>query len=155
MHNSGQPLKCLQYAFATLTLTLTPKSYHLQAIPGSFPTPSLNISDHSFCFEVTQCLKNYTLFTGSLPAGQLCRYCFYSWTDFFQLDLPLVLQGRVESHKLGVVGNTSFVANFLRHITAKNYKNWFTNKKVIAKIKMVQFLFEKQCSIVRTNKQTN
>jgi len=33
-----------------------------------------------------------------------------------------------------------FVANFLRHITAKNYENWFMNKKVIAKIERVVFL---------------
>jgi len=30
-----------------------------------------------------------------------------------------------------------FVANFLTHVIVKNYENWFTNKKVIAKIKRV------------------
>jgi len=32
-----------------------------------------------------------------------------------------------------------FVTNFLRHITAKNYRNWCTNKKDIVKIKGVVF----------------
>jgi len=41
-----------------------------------------------------------------------------------------MLQGRVGAHKLGMVGNTyiRFVANFLRHVTGKNYENCFTNK---------------------------
>jgi len=53
-----------------------------------------------------------------------------------------VLQGRVGAHKFRCGGkyNIRFVANFLRHVTAKNYENWFRNKKVIAKIKMVVFL---------------
>ena len=35
--------------------------------------------------------------------------------------------------------NIRFVANWncLRHVTAKNSENWFTNKKVVAKIKRV------------------
>jgi len=39
--------------------------------------------------------------------------------------------------RCGAKYNIHFVANFLRHVTAKNYENWFTNKKVIAKIKRV------------------
>jgi len=48
-----------------------------------------------------------------------------------------VLQGRVEAQKIRCGGeyNIRFVANFLRHVTAKKYGNWFTNKKVIAKNK--------------------
>ena len=34
-----------------------------------------------------------------------------------------------------------FVENFLRHVTAKNYENWFTNKKVITKIERVEFFW--------------
>jgi len=57
-----------------------------------------------------------------------------------------VLQGRVfrGAHELGVVRNTiiRFVENYLKHVTAKNYENWFTNKKkVIAEIKRVPVLF--------------
>ena len=38
-------------------------------------------------------------------------------------DFPLVLQGKVAAHKLVVVGNTiCFVANFLKHVTAKIMK---------------------------------
>jgi len=57
-------------------------------------------------------------------------------------DFPLVLQGKVAAHKLVVVGNTiCFVANFLKHVTAKNYENWFTDKhKVIVNIKGYRFL---------------
>jgi len=33
--------------------------------------------------------------------------------------------------------NTLFVENFLMHVTTRNYENWSTNKKVIAKIKRV------------------
>ena len=57
-----------------------------------------------------------------------------------------MLQGRVfrGAHELGVVRNTiiRFVENYLKHVTAKNYENWFTNKKkVIAEIKRVPVLF--------------
>ena len=41
--------------------------------------------------------------------------------------------------------NIRFLANFLRHVTTKNYEYWFTNKKVIAKIKKGIVFFETQC----------
>ena len=58
VHNSRRPLDRLQYVFAlcdpvTLIFDLsTPKSYHLQDIPRSFPTPSLNTFG-SFLFELS------------------------------------------------------------------------------------------------------
>ena len=63
-------------------------------------------------------------------AGTHCSNCVH------ESDLPLVLQGRVGAHKLGVVGNTIYVLLRISSgiVTVKNYENWFTNKKVIAKI---------------------
>ena len=58
----------------------------------------------------------------------------------YQSDLSLVLQGKVGAHyQVWWEYNISFVANFLTHVIVKKYKNWFTNKKVTAKIKRVQF----------------
>jgi len=44
---------------------------------------------------------------------------------------------RSTQNRCGEKYNIYFVANFLMHVTAKNYENWFKNKKVIAKIKRV------------------
>ena len=39
----------------------------------------------------------------------------------------------------------TFVANFLRYVTSKNYLNWIIFSQVFAKVKRVTF-FETQCS---------
>jgi len=40
----------------------------------------------------------------------------------------------------------SFVANFVRYISAKYYLNWFLFHTVIMKVLGVNFFFETQCS---------
>jgi len=64
--------------------------------------------------------------------------------------MPLVLQGKSKSIQIRCGGkyNIRFVSNFLTHVIVKNYEHWFTNKKVISKIKMVPNLSENRVYIV-------
>jgi len=81
-----------------------------------------------------KCLKKrhvQELFMATMYISQTCHSCY--------------IQGRVGAHKLGVVGNTIHVLLQISSGTDKNYKNWFTNKKVIAKITRRMATANKTC----------
>ena len=85
----------------------------------------------------------YTLFPKKL-------YPFYFCDNFVGHEPILIIFGKNVAKEIGDMQSLTcllfggkysihFVANFLRHVTTKNYENWFTDKKKLGycKNKMV------------------